>query len=85
MLADRAYDADAIRHLIEEQGAVSHIPPKGNRRWKSCFFRLLYRGRNANERMFCRLMNWRRIATRYDRLATNFMAAICLTAAATWS
>jgi transposase len=45
---------------------------------------VLYRGRNAIERMFCRLKDWRRIATRYDKLATNFMAAICLAAAVTW-
>lgn len=84
MLADKAYDADAIRRLIEEQGAVPNIPPNTNRRWKSCFSKVLYRGRNAIERMFCRLKDWRRIATRYDKLATNFMAAICLAAAVTW-
>jgi len=44
---------------------------------------VLYRGRNAIERMFCCLKDWRRIATRYDKLATNFMAAICLAAAVT--
>ena len=41
---------------------------------------MLYRARNAIERMFCRLKDFRRIATRYDRLATNFLAAICLAA-----
>jgi transposase len=46
-----------------------HIPPKANRRWKSCFSPALYRGRNAIERMFCRLKDFRRVATRYDRLA----------------
>jgi transposase len=45
---------------------------------------VLYRGRNAIERMFCRLKVWRRIATRYDKLATTFTAAICLAAAVTW-
>jgi transposase len=45
---------------------------------------VLYRARNAIERMFCRLKDRRRIATRYDKLATNFMAAICLAAAVTW-
>lgn len=84
VLADKAYDGDAIRRLIEEQGAVPNIPPKINRRWKSCFSKVLYKGRNAIERMFCRLKDWRRIATRYDKLATNFMAAICLAAAVIW-
>jgi hypothetical protein len=39
---------------------------------------VLYRDRNAIERMFCRLKDFRRIATRYDRLATNYMAALCI-------
>ena len=58
----------------------ANIPPKANRRWKNCFSPHLYRDRNAIERMFCRLKDFRRIATRYDRLATNFLAAVCLAA-----
>ena len=94
MLADKAYDSNAIRDLIERQGAVPNIPSKTNRRWKSCFSKTLYKGRNAVEslykgrnaveRMFCRLKDYRRIATRYDKLATNFLGAIYLAAAVTW-
>ena len=84
VLADKAYDTNAIRDLIERQGAVPNIPCKANRRWKSCFSRTLYKGRNAVERMFCRLKDYRRIATRYDKLATNFLGAIYLVAAVTW-
>jgi transposase len=84
VLADKAYDSNAIRDLIERQGAVPNIPSKANRRWKSCFSRSLYKGRNAVERMFCRLKDYRRIATRYDKLATNFLGAIYLVAAVTW-
>lgn len=84
VLADKAYDSNAIRDLIERQGAVPNIPSKANRRWKSCFSRTLYKGRNAVERMFCRLKDFRRIATRYDRLATNFLGAVYLAAAVTW-
>jgi transposase len=51
-----------------------------NRRWKNCFSPVLYRNRNAIERMFGRLKDFRRIATRYDRLADNFLAAVCLAA-----
>lgn len=47
MLADKAYDSNAIRDLIESQGAVPNIPPKANRRWKSCFSKSLYKDRNA--------------------------------------
>lgn len=84
VLGDKAYDSNAIRNLIERQGAVPNIPSKVNRRWKSCFSRSLYKGRNAVERMFCRLKDFRRIATRYDKLATNFLGAIYLAAAITW-
>ena len=82
--ADRAYDGNRIRDLIEAQGAVPNIPPKRNRRWKSCFSQTLYKGRNAIERMFCRLKDCRRLATRYDKLAANFLGAIHLAAAIIW-
>ena len=59
---------------------MPNIPPKANRRWKNCFSPFLYRNRNAIERMFGRLKDFGRIATRYDRLAANFLAAVCLAA-----
>lgn len=78
---DKGYDSDAIRRQVEGKGAMPNIPPKINRGWKNCFSPCLYRDRNAIERMFCRLKDFRRIATRYDRLATNYLAAPCLAAA----
>lgn len=78
--ADKGYDSDAIRRQVETRGAMPNIPPKLNRKWKNCFSPFLYRNRNAIERMFCRLKDFRRIATRYDKLATNFLAAVCLAA-----
>ena len=77
---DKGYDSDAIRRQVERKGAMPNIPPKANRRWKNCFSPVLYRSRNAIERMFCRLKDFRRVATRYDRLATNFLAAVCIAA-----
>jgi transposase len=77
---DKGYDSDAIRRQVEETGAMPNIPPKTNRRWKNCFSPVLYRDRNAIERMFCRLKDFRRVATRYDRLAVNFLAAVCIAA-----
>lgn len=77
---DRGYDSDAVRRKIESKGTAPNIPPRVNRRWKNCFSPYLYRDRNAIERMFGRLKDFRRIATRYDRLAYNFLAAICLAA-----
>jgi transposase len=67
-----------LRH--EANGTLPNIPPKADRVWKPCFSPVLYRARNAIERMFCRLKDFRRIATRYDRLATTFLAAVCLAA-----
>ncbi len=81
VIADRAYDTNAVRQQIEAQGAAPNIPSRRHRRWKACFSPVLYRGRNAVERMFCRLKDWRRIATRYDKLAVNFLAAIHIAAA----
>jgi len=78
--ADKGYDADGIRRQIETRGAMPNIPPKANRKWKNCFSPFLHRDRNAIERMFCRLKDFRRIATRYDRNAVNFLAAVCIAA-----
>jgi transposase len=77
---DKGYDSDAVRRKIESKGAAPNIPPKINRRWKNCFSPTLYRDRNAIERMFGRIKDFRRIATRYDRLAQNFLASVCLAA-----
>ena len=77
---DKGYDSDAVRRKIENMGAAPNIPPKTNRRWKNCFSPYLYRDRNAIERMFGRLKDFRRIATRYDRNAHNFLAALRLVA-----
>ncbi len=59
--ADKGYDANAIRRQVEERGATPNIPPKTNRKWKTCFSPFLYRNRNAIERMFRRLEDFRRI------------------------
>jgi transposase len=48
VLGDKAYDGNAIRELIESQGAVPNIPAKSNRKWKPCFSRTLYRERNSS-------------------------------------
>jgi transposase len=84
VLADKAYDADGIRNLIEAQGAVPNIPAKSNRKWKPCFSKALYRERNLVERFFSKLKHFRRIATRYDKLAENFLAMVQLASMRLW-
>ena len=80
LLGDKGYDTNAVRRTIEQRGTTPNIPPHNNRLGKNCFSPVLYRDRNAIERMFGRLKDFRRIATRYDRSATNFLAAVCLAA-----
>lgn len=84
LLADRAYDADRIRTLIEDQGATPNIPAKSNRKWKPCFSKRLYRERNLIERFFSKLKHFRRIATRYDKLGPNFLAMVQLASMRLW-
>lgn len=69
LLADKAHDSDRIRELIQDQGATSNIPPESNRRWKPCFSQRLYRERELIARFFAKLKHFRRVATRYEKLA----------------
>ena len=78
VLADKAYDANWIRDLISGQGAWANIPPKSNRKDPICFSPRLYKARNLVERFFNKIKHFRRIATRYDKLADNYMAMIKL-------
>jgi len=84
LLADKAYDADGIRNLIEAQGAVPNIPAKSNRKWKPCFSKGLYRERNLVERFFSKLKHFRRVSTRYDKLAENFLAMVQIASMRLW-
>jgi transposase len=84
VLADKAYDADRVRELIQQQGATPNIPPKSNRRWKPCFNKRLYRERNLIERFFSKLKHFRRVASRYDKLAANFLAMVQLAFMRLW-
>ena len=85
VLADKAYDADWIRKMIWEQGAIDVIPPKSNRKLPAAFDAEIYRERNKIERFFGRLKaSFRRIATRYEKTSANFMAMIKLASVRQW-
>ena len=77
-MADRGYDADWIRALVNQQGVWANIPPKLNRNEPICFSPYLYRGRNLVEGFFNKLKQCRRVASRYDKLAANYLAFIKL-------
>lgn len=80
LLADKAYDADSLRNWLKQRRIKAVIPSTASRRTPYPLDKRIYRRRNVIERLFCRLKNWRRIATRYDRHATNYLAAIALVA-----
>jgi transposase len=84
LLADRGYDADWIRELAIKKGAWANIPPKSNRSNPICFSPYLYRSRNQVERFFNRIKQCRRVATRYDRLAANYLAFVQLASIRLW-
>jgi len=84
VLADKAYDSDAIRKFVQDSGAWANIPPRSNRKNPICFGPHLYRDRNRVERFFNRIKQCRRIATRYEKLAENFLAFIKLAAIRLW-
>ena len=84
LLADRGYDADWIRELAMKKGAWANIPPKSNRSDPICFSPYLYRARNQVERFFNRIKQCRRVATRYDRLAGNYLAFVQLASIRLW-
>ena len=80
LIADKAYDGGDLHADIANRDAPPVIPNKTNRKRLYPFDAEAYRDRNVIERMFCRLKDFRRIATRYDKLAQNFLSAIYLAA-----
>jgi transposase len=85
VVADRGYDAQAIIDLVAQHGSVAHIPTQRDRRRQRSVDPALYRERNLVERCFCKLKHFRRVATRYDKLARNFLATVLLAAARLWT
>ena len=84
LLADKGYDANALRELVTGRGAWANIPPKRNRKDPICFSKHLYKARNRVERFFNKIKQYRRIATRYDKTAENYLAALRLVSVRIW-
>jgi putative transposase len=78
VIADKAYDADHIREAVRESGAEVVIPPRRCRRVAIPYDPLAYKLRNAVERFVGRLKQCRRIATRYEKTARNFLGFVHL-------
>ena len=84
MLGDKAYDSAELREDLDEHGTKPVIPNRCNRKQPFSFSKRLYKLRWRIENAFNRLKDFRRIATRYDRLARNYLASVCLVAALVW-
>ena len=84
LLADRAYDSDALRQMLEKRGAFGNIRLMPNRKNRPAFSARLYRQRNAVERFFSKIKHFRAIATRYDKRDDNFLASVKLAAMRIW-
>jgi transposase len=84
VMGDKAYDADWVVELIERQGGRANIPFYANRKQRRAFNVKLYRKRNVIERFFNKLKHFRRIATRYEKTARNFLAFAAIAATRLW-
>lgn len=83
-IADKGYDADHLVDRIAKSGTEVVIPPKRNRKVQRTYDVDLYKERNRIERFFNKLKQFRRVATRYDKLLANFMGFVKLAAIAIW-
>jgi transposase len=84
MLADKGYDSDAIRHDLRDSGATPEIPTRSNRKVKYSISKPLYALRSRIECFIGHLKEQRRIATRYDKLATSFVGFVLLGCIRIW-
>jgi transposase len=82
--ADKAYDSEKVRQQIRDEGALPVIPNRCTATRKAYCPKRFYRRRHKIENFFCRIKDWRRIATRYDKLARNYLAATTLVGALYW-
>ena len=84
LIADKGYDADAIRAQLATAGVEAVIPAKSNRRTPISHDRVKYRWRNLVERLFSKLKNWRRVATRYDKTKESYLGFVTLASIKLW-
>lgn len=85
VIADKGYDADArVIEPLKMAGKKAVIPPKRNRTIPRPYDKQLYKARHLIENFFCKLKQFRAIATRYDKTARNFLAAVQLASTTIW-
>jgi transposase len=84
LLADRAYDSNALREAISERGAFANIKPMTRRKEVPVFSPFLYRERNRVERFFNKIKHFRAVATRFEKHAENYLGLVKLAAIRIW-
>ncbi len=84
MIGDKGYDSDEYRAALKAKDIEACIPPRSGRNSPATYSKTLYKQRHKVENAFNRLKDWRRIATRYDRCADLFFAAITIAAIVIW-
>jgi transposase len=85
VIADKGYDAEErVLQPLQQAGKTAVIPPRANRKVQRVYDQDLYQARHLIENFFCQLKQFRALATRYDKTARNFLAAIYLAAATIW-
>lgn len=84
LLADKGYDSDAVRNTLTSMNVEAVIPARRNRRNPTAHDRVKYRWRNQIERLFNKLKNWRRVATRYDKTAESYIGFVSLASVLLW-
>ncbi len=84
VIADKGYDSDALVQTIQATGALAVIPPRSNRRQLRHFDSHLYKDRNLIERFFNRLKQFRRAASRFEKLALNYLSILNLVCTYVW-
>jgi transposase len=84
LVGDKGYDANHLRGFLAERGTAAVIPSTATRKVPIPHDATRYKLRNVIERTFCRIKDFRGIATRYDKTARNFLAAVCLVSAITY-
>jgi transposase len=82
--ADKGYDSDALISAIEQRAAQANIPPRSNRKKPRAYDVHRYKARHLIENLFARLKQFRRIATRFEKLAINFAAMVTLACICVW-
>ena len=82
--ADKAYDSQTVRQQIKDEEALPVIPSRSTATKKAFCPKRIYRRRHKTENYFCRIKDWWRVATRYDKIARNYLAAAAIVGALVW-